>query len=495
MELYEKLGFKSNPFSTFSAEEEISFLDGIFVNPLYINTLKSDITSGHSRFILGARGVGKTSLIHKLQSKCVQENIFSIVIDDFSGIKNQKNKSDLLLLLIEIFIRDYSLTLAKNPASLGKLNKVEKEKLAFFIESFFKSLSQTEYEKHFNRVTHFKQKNFFKNIYNSVFHKPINILISGAIEVVSDTVRNSFGLPDPNHSKFYKAYLPGFDIQEPSSAKLSDNFKKDERALKGVLEDLSSIVLKSGFGKPVLFFDKIDEYPLLSGNILLISKFIEDLLKDTTLLLNTNYSLVFSLWDAIKDELNSNGVRFDKIKPVNISWSDQQLRDMLAKRLEYFSEGQVAPNQLIVNSNDLDRIISLSSGSPRYLFRLLSVIYDQQNNVNSNVKTIQTELIEPSLLVYCKGFEFYAVFPGKRGTKDDVMTSVNRLLRVGKTQVTTKDFIAVFKVSSPTGISYIKAQQGFGLVEKVGNVDGKTYLYEVQHPVIKFLIQSQVTSL
>lgn len=495
MELYENLGFKSNPFSTFSAEEEVDFIDDIFVKPLYLNTLKSDISSGHSRFILGARGVGKTSLIYKLKSNCEKNNIFSVVIDDFVGIKKTKNKSELLILLIEVLIRDYSLTLAKNPSKLSKLNSVDKEKLAFFIESFFKSMSQTEFEKYYNRVTKFKQKNFFKKVYNNLFHRPLNVLISGAVEVVSDTVRNSIGLPNPNKSKFFKAYLPEFPVDEPSLNKLSENLKKDEKALKGILEDLSIIISKSGFGKPVAFFDKIDEYPLLSGNIASISKFIEEFLKDTTLLLSNNYSLVFSLWDALKSELDSSGVRFDKIKPVNISWSDVQLREVLIKRLVFFSHNKIGPTNFIQSSEDLNNIISLSSGSPRYLFRLLSVVYDQQNNKNPNSNCIEQDFINDSLLVYCKSFEFYAVFPGKRGTKEDVMTSVNRLLRVGKKELTTKDFISQFKVSNPTGINYIKSQQEFGLVTRIGNTEGKTYLYEVQHPVIKFLIDNKVTSI
>ncbi len=63
MELYKSLGFTDNPFSTFSAEEEKAFLNKIYINPLFYNTLKSDLQKGLSRFILGARGIGKTALL------------------------------------------------------------------------------------------------------------------------------------------------------------------------------------------------------------------------------------------------------------------------------------------------------------------------------------------------------------------------------------------------------------------------------------------------
>lgn len=492
MEFYQDLGFRENPFSTFSAEEELGFIEGIFLKPLYLNTLKSDIRKGHSRFILGARGVGKTSLIYQLKSHCDESNIFSAIIDDFEGIKNTKNKSDMLVMMLEVIVRDFSIYLSKNPQAIKNLDFQDKEKLAFITDYFFRTISKSEFEKHYNRVTSYKSKNFFKNIYNRVFNKPINIAVSGSVEIVSDLIRTSFGLPDPNAGKFYKNYLPELEVENPKP-KIDSKIKADDKALKLIFEDLCHVINKAGFGKPVIFFDKIDEYPTLSGNITLISGFIEELLKDTTLLLNSNYSLVFSLWDAIKGNLNSKGVRFDKIKPVNVSWSDEQLSQMLEKRLSYFSDVDAINSERILPvSSDRQSIISLASGSPRYLFRLLSVIYDQQNNTNPSVNAFEGTVVQGGMLIYCQSFEFYAVFPGKRGTKDDVMSSVNRLLRVGKIEVLTKDFAAAYKVSAQTATNYVKMQQEYGLIEKTENPDGKAYLYKIKNPIIQFLINNGI---
>lgn len=78
------------------------------------------------------------------------------------------------------------------------------------------------------------------------------------------------------------------------------------------------------------------------------------------------------------------------------------------------------------------------------MFRLLSVIYDEQNNSNSESDNLDFEVINNGFLNYAKSFDFYAVFPGKRGTKDDVLTSVNRLLKIGKSEITTKDFVNIY---------------------------------------------------
>ena len=491
-ELYENLGFKKNPFSTFSAEEEVDFIDDIFVNPLYLKSLKDDIASGHSRFILGARGIGKTSLIIALNNHCQSSNIFSVVIDEFEGVPVKKNKAEIIKLIIESMIRDFSVYLIKSPFLARNLDSNEKEKLSFVINNFFKSLSDSEFDSVYNKVTGYKFRNSLKRIYNKIFNRPVNIAISGGVEIISDTIRNALGLPDPNNGKFYKTYLPELVIDNPLDRKVTSKFFEDEKTLKTVLNDISSIILKSGLGKPVIFFDKIDEYPKLSSNIANVSSFVEDFLKDTNLLLNNSYSLVFSIWDALKPDLTSKGVRFDKIKPVDITWTPEQMDAILKKRVNFFSAKSLSHDHIFESVELKDKVISLASNSPRYMFRLLSVIYDQQNNTNSSASFFTNSSIDEGMLIFSRGFDFYAVFPGRRGTKDDVMTAVNRLLRVSKKKLTTKDFIDAYKVSTQTAINYIKVQQDYGLVKKTGELDGKAPVYEIQNVVVGFLIDNGV---
>ena len=42
-ELYENMGFTSNPFSRFSAEEEKEYLEEIYIKPRYYRTVYNDI--------------------------------------------------------------------------------------------------------------------------------------------------------------------------------------------------------------------------------------------------------------------------------------------------------------------------------------------------------------------------------------------------------------------------------------------------------------------
>lgn len=491
-QLFESLGFNKNPFSTFSAEEEADFLKDVFVEPLYFNSIKSEIKDGHTRFILGTRGIGKTALILRLKADCDKDKVFSVIIDDFDGVSIKKNKSQFIKTIIETITRDFCLLMGKNPNLVKKLSKVEKEKFAFIIKGFFKSLSQTEFEKYYDKATNYKTKNLFRNFYNNILNRPINFLISGGIEVVSDGVRKSLGLPEPNSNNFYKNYLPEIKIEEIEKDKGFSKLIEDSKALKGVLDDISSIIKKTGLGKPVIFFDKIDEYPILGSNIVNISDFLNDLLIDTSLLLNQNYALVFSVWDAIKPELSSRGVRFDKIKPLDITWSEEQLKTILNKRFSYFSENRTTHKSIIENEDDYNSIINLSSRSPRYLFRLFSVIYDEQFHIDPSAIFFGRQAIQNGQKIFSETFDFYAVFPGKRGTKEDIITNVNRLLRIGKQQIKTKDFVDIFKVHSNTGNSYIKILQDYGLISNTGLTDGMAKIFKIENPVILKLISHNI---
>ncbi|MBU2912440.1 ATP-binding protein [Reichenbachiella agariperforans] len=491
MELYERLKFKKNPFSTFSAEQERKFLDDVFIYPNNYNSLRSDITENRSRFIIGARGIGKTALIYKLKLELEEKNVFAILIDDFEGIPIKNNKKNFLKLMITETIKLFCATLSKNPSLLQNLDKKEKEKLSFIIAEFFKSLSIREYEEYYNKATHFKSRNFFRNIYNNLFHKPVNLLIGGGLELASDFVRKSFGLPDTNTNGLYKNYLPEIELETIKKSGNPSEFLEDAKALKLIWLDLANLINKSGFKTTTVLFDRADEYISLGQGIDSITTFLKELLTDTTILLSENYSIVIGLWDATKADFDQIGVRFDKIKPFNINWSHEKLKEILSKRIEHFSNRKVSLKD-IFSESDINELIELSDSSPRYLFRQLSVIYDTQNNIDSEADTISKQAIQEGQLSYCRDFEFYAVFPSKKGSKEDILVNVNRILKIGSEEIKTKDYIDIAKVSTPTAISYIKIVQNYGLVHYVGETENGAKTYQVQNPVIKFLIRKNV---
>jgi len=105
------------------------------------------------------------------------------------------------------------------------------------------------------------------------------------------------------------------------------------------------------------------------------------------------------------------------------------------------------------------------------------------------------EAIEKGQLVYAKSFEYYAIYPTKRGSKEDILTNINRLLRIGKTIIKSKDFVDVFKVSSQSGNSYIRIVQEYNLVKELTETDAGAKMYEIQDPVLKHLMKYGITEI
>lgn len=496
MELYQQLGFNENPFSTFSAEEEKSFLKDIYINPLFFETLKADLKKGHSRFIIGARGIGKTALLIRLLETVEQENVFSIIIDQFDGIPSKDNETEIARLIIQSLVTNFSIVISKSPQLLKKLNKDQKEKLAFIIKEFFKTLSKSQYEKYYNKATKYQTRNFWKKVYNYIFNRPINFLIAGGIEIVAETVRKSMGLPSPDGQQFYKNYLPELALEEITKDQNPERFLKDFKVLKSILNDLCEIIKATGFSTSVVFFDKIDEYTKLNSSISAVADFLETFLKDTTVLMNDNYSLVFSIWEVLKPELTNKGVRFDKIKPIDITWQTQNLKDILNRRVQFFSNSKKTIKDIIPNDDALEQIIKLSNNSPRYLFRQLSYIYDQQSEIDNASTFFSPTAISKGQQSYALSFDYYAIYPTKRNSKEDIIVNINRILKIGKPIIKTKDFVEVYKVGSQAGNSYLKIVQEYDLVKQLTETDeGGARLYEVKDPVINHLIKLGVTEL
>lgn len=491
MELYQSLGFGKNPFSTFSAEEEKSFLGRVYVSPPFYDTIKNDIASGHSRFLLGARGIGKTALLFQLKEAVVEEGLYAVIVDDFDEMHTKNNRFQFLSIVLTKLVTNFSIELLKDRKRIKRLSKHQKEKLSLIMGCFFKTLSRCEYEDTYASVSNYKIKNFFIHLYNLIFNKPLNVAISGGIEIVSETVRKSLGLPPPNSDDFYKKYIPEMRTETIKTIGELDSY----RELKSIFQDFTFIVRSCGFKNTVIFFDKIDEYAKLNGNIVSISNFLSDFLQDTDLLMSENCAFVFSLWDALKPELAHAGVRFDKIKPVDITWNNVSLVNMLEKRISFFSDKKKSLQDIFETAeyeNTIDAIIELSSKSPRYLLRQLSYIYDAQAVADQSYKCFSKNSIAEGQLTYAKLFEYYAIYPSKKGSKEDILSNINRLLKIGKLTVRTKDYADVYKVSVPTAISYIKIAQEYNLIKELPETDAGAKLYDVLDPVIKHLIKSGV---
>ena len=495
-ELYQNLGFKENPFSRFSAEEELEYLEDIFIHPKYYQTIYSNLQAGASRFIFGERGIGKSALMFKLKNQLENEKKFAILIDRYDEIPLKNNNKEFLLEVLKVLTTNFSIMILKNPFIIKSLNKYDKEKLAFFINTFFKSLSRTEFEEIYNKATSYKDKNIFKKFFNWLLLKPINITISGASEFISSTVSNSLGLNNPSR-EFYKSYIPELQLKHIEESKINIKILEYKR-IKEFLNDLVGIIKKTGYDKAVIFFDKIDEYQELGGNIDLISEFLKEIISDTNLLYLNDLSLVFVLWNKIKGPLNTKGLRCDKFKARDITWTTDEIERILESRLKHFSidsEKSVIINGIIKEKKYLDEIYNIANGSPRHLIMLLSSIYDEQAILDSNVNEFSNEAIERGMLNFIKNFDYHSIYPGKSTTKDYIVNVINKILKVGKVEFEIKDMVATYKISNQSASSIIQKMRNYALIDEIDNTGSKAKRYLIIEPKIKYLVNNKINKL
>lgn len=496
VEVYESLGFKQHPFTKYSAEEEADYLSEIFIHPRYFTSLLNDLKTGASRFILGERGSGKSALIFELHKKLSEQKIFSVIVDNYDNIPLIDNDRHLLYLIIRNTLKSYVAHIFKNKLLVKKLNKNDKEILAIIVRDFFSSISKRQFEDIYNKVTKYKTRNFFKNLYNNLFHKPINWTISVGLEIGSDFVCKTLNLPKNPSESFYKTYLPAIPLETLPDKQKEEALLSSYDLLKDIFINLNEIIKKSGFSSSVIFLDKIDEFKRLEGKIDKIVNFTEQILKDTSLLYFNNISIVFSIWTEVKIELNSRGVRFDKFKPIDINWTDEEIKKILEQRLIFFSKtGTMNLSNLFENINELEELIKLANKSPRDLIRLFSIIFDEQSSSNISAKKISNNVLIPSKTNFCKSYDYYSVFPSKRGTKEDIVSIVNRILRVGRVNFKSTDVAGEFKFGSQSANNYIKIYKNYGLIKDNDNINSGPKDFFVTDPKLKYLIKKGIKSI
>lgn len=498
-ELYNNLGFFMHPFTSFSAEEEVEYLDEIaylndfFNPPKYFNSLYTELKNGASRFIFGERGSGKTALMLRLKRTLEKEGVFTVLIDDYDAVNLKNNSKQILIKILQNCVTILSVRLLKSPGFIKKLSNIEKEKLSFFITVFFKSLSRKEFEEICNKVAGVKTKNIIKLVYNRIICRTVNQIISSSIEIVSSLIKKTLSLDFNPSIVIYKEYLPEIKIEQIADSKVDASEISYEK-LKDLLKDLTIIIKKLGFKCTTIFFDRIDEFRLLEGKVDKIVNFVQEILQDTSLLLMSNIAFAFIIWNRLRIELNAEGVRFDKFKPRDISWDREDIEKILDKRLFFFSIGKVKTRDLIKKPKDHKNILNMSNNSPRDLLRLMSYIYDEQANEDIGVKFLYSKNVSKGIKKFVKEYDYYSMYP-KKGTKEDIYNVINEILKIRLVEFTVKDIIRLRKISHTTAMSHIRIMKNYNLIEESNETPDKIKYFKIKDPKILFLINNNVQKL
>ena len=240
----------------------------------------------------------------------------------------------------------------------------------------------------------------------------------------------------------------------------------------------------------MILFDKIDEVRNINSDVNKVADFMLDILSDTELLYTPKLSIVMSLWSEIKNALNKKGVRFDKFKEIDIRWRKEELVDLINKRLAYFSENKkslVTFQTLFPNQQDQNNILTISDNSPRALITLLSYIQSEESNTKPIV-SFSSNAISKGCITYCKKYDYISLQPSRTGKGGDLLTWINKLLRMKLIHFTSKQYADFFKTPNMgTANRHIDLLIKFNLVkDSLYPAEDGSCLYEVVDPRIKY---------
>ncbi|MCM1537116.1 MAG: hypothetical protein NC254_01815 [bacterium] len=483
MDLFTNLGFKKNPFSKFSAEEEQIYLKEIYEVPRYYQTLLAEIAEGNSRYLLGERGVGKSALMFYLIEDLKEKGVYPVLIDEYDGVPIKNNGREFLFLVEQHIVTNLSIELLCDKTKIRKLKKDDREKLAFLINVFFKNITKNKVKDLYEEVSKTKKINILKRLCNAFLIKPINVILSGASNVVGSTVSKALGLPAVDNNVVYQQFVS----ELPEDYQSKDYSKIDYRDLKEILKETAVVIERLGYKKLVVFFDKIDEYIKLESQIDSIVDFIVSIATDTSLIYSSEFGFEFLLWNKLKEKMKEKQVRFDKSRPIDINWDKDEMRKMLSRRLEYFAGHRLNVGEVVGGEQQLDRIIEMANGSPRQLTMLLSRIYEEQSKIDPSVNSFSEEAIRMGMQNFSQTFEYELFFP-----KMSIKNVVNRILRVGKIKFSINDLATATKKSPQTASNWIRTMKNVGFVEEVEGDSGKAKIYNVIDPKIIYMMENKL---
>lgn len=489
---------KSNPFAKVNAEEEKSYLKEIFYKQQYYDSLVDLAEDGASRFVLGQRGQGKTATILRLFDDVKARGVMPILIDQYKGFPLQKNANYFIFEMIQALTFSIAQNLLENKDGYKKLTDNQKEQIAFFIEAFYDPECAEECiacaknivsRKRWNRIKQFLNKNLGF----------LNNLISAGVQAGADLIRDRANV-DVDFTAVGREYLHGFEIKDFHCLSVSDVVQWEPAKLIKVFKNLRDIAQALGYKSVIIMFDKIDEVQNINADIEKVTTFLNDFLTDNQLLLTDGVSVIVSLWSEVKTALNKKGVRFDKFQDVDIRWRNEELEELLNKRLCYFSidkSNAVTFESLVPVNNDRQTILELADHSPRALLSLMGHILSEERIVDDGyVKSFSDSALRRGFIMYCKKFDYVSAQPSRTGKGKDVPTWITRLLRMKLTQFQLDKYCDLHNIKKNTGSRHIDTFLKYNLIkDSMYPTDNDEPLYEVSDPRIRYLIVRGETSL
>lgn len=431
---------KGNPFQFTNADQEKDLLSNYFIKPDYFEDVWGDPYNLASNIIYAPRGGGKTAQRIMIENRALSfDDILTITYTNHD-LSNYKSVNEINLI--------YHLTYLNRLLLLALFDKIIK-----------KGVDLTFTYSHAERQFIYKISRIY--LYDTPISFPKQAIHS--IKTLDDYVIdgwNNFKQPIINILK-QVSKVKGLEI-DLTTEKVD---KKLEMSHRDNFFNIVNLLKKAGYSSIYILIDKVDEQSLTGNNPQSSYRLIEDLLKDLELLETPNICFKFFLWDALKAHTVITA-RPDRVFSYELKWTWGQLREMLNKRIETYSDGKVTDfSTLFTDIKSLGRIILFSELSPRDTVRICNRILSEQFKSNPYSDKLETVIVNNSIELFCKE------------KSQELITNISNLNYLKKTNHVsfTIEELVSGKVASDSGAirNIINPWQISGYLKKIGLVERK----------------------
>ncbi|WP_295553128.1 P-loop ATPase, Sll1717 family [uncultured Stenotrophomonas sp.] len=483
------MGFAKYPFSVFTAEEEKEFLSAAFVRPLAYSTAVDAAKSRKNIFLYGERGTGKTALLFELVKACDPSSTVA-EITDFSEVPVIPSQSDVCSLYISTLATAIIKRLLPTISDFRrpyKLTRQEKTLLSYLLQHHTSVLSRNALMEDLRQVQHHPAKRLMVSTFN-FFRGLINSAAGAAVDLLSETVSKSLGLPQPAAGGA-REYLQAVELK-------IDGALDESKANLVILKQTIALCGKVGMRKITIVIDRVDEDSRLRNDSELIATFLRPFLAENDIFYIQDLHFLFSIWSVPFQKVKPD-FRANKFCVEQVCWEPKELLMVLDKRLEHHSEGNVVSHESILECNVFfrDKVLPLANSNPRDLWQLMHQIIREQFALDRTSTIISTRAMENGIRRFVRGFTYYEYYPRRkdaRANSSDVYSYIAHLNKLDSVEFTTNSLSAAAGTGSSTP-NYIVGMEGMGLVRRCEDKgpNGST-LYEIRDPKVRFAVENNI---
>jgi hypothetical protein len=448
-------GLMLNPFGTTNAEVE-THLDDCFVRPPYFSSVLGSPSSPKSCIVFAPRGGGKTAQRRFVELEAERVGRYLTVLYSHFPLKHGERPADISLdrhldNVCQRITLGILLTLDRRGDQEDALD--ERDRAVLLAEAArLEDLTRDDFEEVVQSLKSFGKK---AAEWLSSHSGPIKAIVSAVLK------KSDIEL-DPEQ--------PWTAVRPPG---------QDASPLLR-LERLAELVTKIGFQSTYVLVDKLDETTATATDPRATFDLVGPILTSMPVLEMKRLCFKTFIWDLAAPAYKESGGRPDRIPEFSLEWTPAGLDEMMRRRLDVYSNGQVKSVDDLVDSSASMSLHAIASyfafGSPRDMIRLCARVVDEHLNTPSPSRQIGMDSVYAGLR------RFSTEIAQERG--DKFMSDLRRLESFRFTQTRlANDILKIKKQSVQTKVADWRKTS---MIDKIAEIpDARSrpqHLYAVVDP-------------